>query len=295
MAVYVVGSINVDIIAAVAHIPKPGETTVALSTMQAAGGKGANQAVAAALMGAECWMIGTVGADSGGAWMRDEIGKRGVHTDGISTTPDLPTGAAYIAVDAVGENQIIVAPGANHAALAPSPINTGVLLAQLELPINILAPLFAASKGALRILNAAPAHGDVRPMLTDVDVLIVNEHELAALANIPTNGSLFDAARSLMSRHDQRVIVTLGGEGLIAVDADTDFNVPAFPVTTVDTIGAGDCFCGAFAALIDGGTEFDSALRLASAAAALCTQTPGAIPAMPPWDAVQAFVGEYAV
>ena len=282
MTVHVVGSINIDIIARVDRLPRPGETILALGTERLAGGKGANQAAAAARMGADCRMIGAVGTDDGGRWIRDLIAATGVDTSGIVAV-EAATGAAHIAVEASGENQIIVLPGANAHVAPPPEIASGVLLAQLEIPIDRLAALFAASAQALRILNAAPPSPAALSMLADVDILIVNEHELAALAG---GGSL----RSLLSRPDQVGIVTLGGKGLLAVWPDRELFVPAWPVAAIDTIGAGDCFCGALAALLDEGLALEQALSKASAAAALCTLKPGALPAMPARDDVERFI-----
>lgn len=282
MTVHVVGSINIDIIARVETLPGPGETVLALGAERLAGGKGANQAAAAARMGADCRMIGAVGTDEGGLWIRDLIAATGVDTAGIARV-EADTGAAHIAVEASGENQIIVLPGANAHVVPPPAIASGVLLAQLEIPIDRLAALFAASAQALRILNAAPPSPAALSMLADVDILIVNEHELAALAG---GGSL----RSLLSRPDQVGIVTLGGKGLLAVWPDRELFVPAWPVAAIDTIGAGDCFCGALAALLDEGLALEQALSKASAAAALCTLKPGALPAMPARDDVERFI-----
>ena len=286
MTVHVVGSINIDIIARVEQLPRPGETILALGTERLAGGKGANQAAAAARMGADCRMIGAVGTDDGGRWIRDLIAATGVDTSGIVAV-EAATGAAHIAVEASGENQIIVLPGANAHVAPPPGVASGVLLAQLEIPIDRLAALFAASPSALRILNAAPPSPAALTMLADVDILIVNEHELAALS--PGN-SVPDQLRSLLSRSEQVGIVTLGAKGLLAVWPDRELFVPAWPVAALDTIGAGDCFCGALAALLDEGLVLEQALPKASAAAALCTLKPGALPAMPAREEVERFI-----
>ncbi|TPE62203.1 ribokinase [Sandaracinobacter neustonicus] len=285
MTVHVVGSINIDIIARVAALPKPGETVLALESTRLAGGKGANQAVAAARMGAACRMVGAVGADEGGGWIREIIASYGVEISGIAQV-QAATGAAHIAVDSAGENQIIVLPGANAHVVA-EPVDGGILLAQLEVPVQMLTTLFAASPSARRILNAAPPTPAALALLPHVDILIVNEHELAALAPGP---SAPDQLRSLLTRPDQFGIVTLGAKGLLAVWPDRELFVPAWPVNAQDTIGAGDCFCGSLAALLDAGTPVEQALPLAAAAAALCTLKPGAAPAMPTRAEVDAFI-----
>ena len=300
MAVRVVGSVNVDIVASVERIPAPGETVLARSVERLAGGKGANQAAAAARMGAVTVMIGAVGDDEAGGWMRAQLADAGVNVDGIVPLAGAQTGTAYIAVDAEGENQIIVAAGANAQldarAEAPGDALGGVLLAQLEVPLEALVPLFAGA-GRLRMLNAAPPVPEARRLFGDVDVLIVNQHELAIfldLSHTPRTVEEALAARRLIGRPDQVVVVTLGAGGALAIWIDRHLHVPAMPVVPVDTIGAGDCFCGALAAQLDAGIALEAALPIANAAAALCTQVRGAVPAMPTRAAVDAFVARAA-
>lgn len=293
MTVTVIGSINVDIIARVTALPRPGETVMADATLRMPGGKGANQAAAAARMGARVTMAAAVGDDADGRWMIDALSGAGVAIDGVSHLSGAPTGAAYIAVDAGGENQIIVAPGAN-AAFAPAmvpPVPEGaILLAQMEVPPATIAAAFARP-ARLRILNAAPAVADAAGLFDAADILIVNEHELAIFAaRGPVEGiaEAVEAARGLIRRDDQAVIVTLGGDGAVAVWRDRHRRAPALPVDPVDTVGAGDCFCGALAALLDEGMAIDQALPLANAAAGLCTLSVGAVPAMPDRAAAEA-------
>ncbi|WP_448661964.1 ribokinase [Sphingomonas sp. CJ20] len=293
MAVCVVGSINVDVIARVEQLPLPGETVMAHETLRLPGGKGANQAVAAARMGAAVRMVGAVGDDEAGRWMLAALGEAGVDVRPIARLAEASTGTAYIAVDARAENQIIVASGAN-ARLTPAmlaPGDTGdVVLAQMEVPAETLAAAFAAP-ARLRILNAAPALASALPLFALVDVLIVNEHELAWYAGCAAAETLeatVETARTLCARADQVVIVTLGAAGAVAVWADRHFHAPALPVRPIDTVGAGDCFCGALAALLDEGLAIDAALGIANAAAGLCTLAPGAVSAMPARAAVEA-------
>jgi ribokinase len=293
MGVTILGSINVDVILQVAALPRAGETVLADSATRLPGGKGANQAVAATRMGASTALIGAVGADEAGAWMRDGLERFGVDLSALVVAAGVPTGAAYIAVDATAENQIVVAPGANRA-LTPDRLPAagagGVLLAQLEIPIATVAA--ALAPGRLRLLNAAPALPDAVRLFGQVDVLIVNQHELAFYLGVDAIGDARAAlaARALITRDDQVVIVTLGADGALAVWRDRAFHAPPVPVTPVDTVGAGDCFCGALAALLDEGWTIDAALPLANAAAALCTQSPGAAPAMPDRAAAEAFL-----
>ncbi|AKH41131.1 ribokinase [Altererythrobacter atlanticus] len=299
MAVQVAGSINVDLIQSVELLPRPGETVLALSSSRLPGGKGANQAVAAARMGAATNMIAAIGDDENGQWMRSKLAADNVHVGGIATLPGQATGTAYIAVDRKGENQIIVASGAN-ARLAPLDVEyaaaeADILLAQLEIPIETVLAFFTApsAESRIRILNAAPARPEASSLFAHTDILIVNEHELAVYLGLDGELSHADrarAARGLISRPDQIVVVTLGAQGALAVRMDDELHVPAAKVTPVDTIGAGDCFTGALAALIDGGLAVADALPLANIAAALCTQQHGAIPAMPTRSDVDRFL-----
>lgn len=292
MTVHIVGSINVDVIASVDRLPAPGETVLSRSVVRMPGGKGGNQAVAAARMGAPVTMAGAVGDDEAGRWMRGELAGAGVDVSAVRVLAGEATGAAYIAVDAAAENQIIVAPGANLRLDAAEPVGGGVVLAQLEVPVASLRRLFADSHG-IRMLNAAPPVLDAAGLFDDVDVLIVNQHELAVflgMAEAPKTVAGALAARALLRRADQVAIVTLGAGGAVAIWMDRHLHVPAARVVPLDTIGAGDCFCGALAALLGEGRSVEDALPLANAAAALCTQARGAVPAMPFRTAVEAFL-----
>jgi ribokinase len=296
LAVHIVGSINLDIIASLEHLPRPGETVMASATARLPGGKGANQAVAAARMGADTYMAGTVGEDDAGRWMLSRLAADGIDVGGIVMLPGVDTGTAYIAVDPRGENQIIVVPGANARLRDARPVDGGVLLAQLEVPISALLPVFSGSR-AIRLLNGAPAVAAGRTLFEHVDVLIVNQHEMAAflgLNAVPDNddmATVAEVARGLLCREDQAAIVTLGAAGALAVWPDRHLHVAALPVIPVDTIGAGDCFCGALAALLDEGRCVEEALPYATAAAALCTLGRGAAPAMPMRAAVEDLMG----
>lgn len=289
MAVHIVGSINIDIITSLDHLPLPGETVLARQTARLPGGKGANQAVAAARMGATTRMVGAVGDDDAGRWMRDRLARDGIAVSDVIALDGAETGTAYIAVDAEGENQIIVVSGANGRLTSPPPVNEGVLLAQLEVPVAALLPVFSNSR-CIRILNAAPATPAADALLDHVDLLVVNQNELNALAGGgPVEGlpTIIRAARGLLRHDDQAVVVTLGACGAVAVKADWDLHVPAVPVIPVDTVGAGDSFCGTLAALLDEGRSLEAALPWASAAAALCTLGRGAAPSMPMRAAVE--------
>lgn len=299
MAVQVAGSINVDLIQQVDALPRPGQTVLARSAVRLPGGKGANQAVAAARMETTTRFTGAVGDDEDGRWMRGVLERDAIDTSGIVTLKNETTGLALIAVDRRGENQIIVNLGANSAVGVQSASevreDTRVLLAQLEIPVETVRAFFTApgAKGKLRILNAAPATPAAASLFDETDILIVNQHELAEyleLERAPEGPDEALGARRLIQREGQAVIVTLGADGALAVLADRHFHAPAKQVTPLDTVGAGDCFCGALAALLDGGITLEAALPLANAAAGLCTLTQGAIPAMPSRAEAEAFL-----
>ncbi|MXP24974.1 ribokinase [Altererythrobacter indicus] len=289
MAVEILGSINVDIIAALANLPRPGETVLARSTEKLPGGKGANQAVAASRFGADTYMIGAVGKDGDGVWMRSILETDGVHLLPVDVASGTPTGMAYIALDAAGENQIIVAPGANMAitadAIGGAAPDARVFLAQLEVPIEAIAAFFNPDRvgHGLRLLNCAPAIPEARALFADTDILILNQTELAEYAELDTVNGVDDAlaARQLITRDDQSIVVTLGAGGSCVVRRNSHCHAPAVKVVPVDTIGAGDCFVGALAALLDEGARLEDALPIANAAAAQATQVAGGVPSMP--------------
>ncbi|NYF10416.1 ribokinase [Leifsonia sp. AK011] len=278
--VCVVGSANVDQVYSLERIPSPGETVLASGFATARGGKGQNQAVAAARAGAVVSFIGAVGTDSFG-----EMTSAGLIEDGIDISRlrrvASPTGTAIIAVDAAGENTIIVDSGANatvhvedadRAAIAQS----DVLLLQLEIPLPTVleAAIAARTAGTTAILNAAPMAPLSREVLASVDVLVVNEHEAAQLSSESGVGDLTELVPT--------VVVTLGGAGAELHERGAGVvHVPAPSVSVVDSTGAGDTFCGAFAAAVGEGSEPRDALRFAVAAASLSVQREGAVPSIP--------------
>ncbi|WP_183029937.1 ribokinase [Altericroceibacterium spongiae] len=300
MAVELLGSINVDIVTALKHLPRPGETVLARKTEKLPGGKGANQAVAASRFGADTYMIGAIGDDGDGEWMESILAENGVHFLPVSLNGQVPTGMAYIAVDEKGENQIIVAPGANTAIasenIGPAIPGTRVFLAQLEVPLDAIAAFFQPDRvgHGLRVLNGAPAVPEARVLFPDTDVLILNQTELAAYCELSEVSGVEDAlaARQLITREDQCVVVTLGAGGSCVIRRNSHYHAPAMKVVPVDTIGAGDCFVGALAALLDEGSRIEDALPLANAAAAQATQVSGGVPAMPVRAAVDAVMAK---
>jgi ribokinase len=303
MSVAVVGSINLDIVANVDSIPRPGETLLARSVAEFPGGKGANQAIAAARMGADTLMVGAVGSDAAGDFLRAYLRDSGVDDSAVKVMPDQRTGQAYINVAPSGENAIVVASGANQA-LAPQDIDTErlsrstVFLAQLETPVAVIERVFssAAAASGRRLLNAAPADPAGAALFPLVDIIIVNESELARyaqLADVPTStDALTGAARSLSYREDQIVVVTLGAEGALIVDQDHGKRVAGRAAQAVDTTGAGDCFCGALAAALSQGQELGAALETANIAASLSVERPGAASSMPTREEVEAEKGD---
>lgn len=272
-SVVIVGSANVDQVFRVTVIPAPGETVLSNGFSIALGGKGQNQAVAAARAGASTTFVGALGDDAFGASIR-----RGLADEGITahvSTVDAATGTALIAVDDAGENTIIVEAGANgRVSIDDEGVirAADVLVMQLEIPLETVARAARiAREGATRVLlNAAPIRELPAELLADVDILVVNEHEGAFLAR---DGDVAGLA--------PLVIMTLGAEGAVAYTNGTEVRVPAPKINAVDATGAGDTFCGAFATRLAEGAALDDALRFAVTAASLSVQKHGAVPSIP--------------
>jgi ribokinase len=294
MSVCVVGSLNLDLVSRVSTLPRPGETVLASAVTRHVGGKGANQAVAAALAGVPTRLIGGIGRDDDGAWLLAYLAKAGVDTSAVMVDPTSSTGQAFITIDERSENTIVVAGGANTAWRGPGDMAAAVgdphvLLAQLELDLSVVASALAACRpNTVRIVNAAPATPKAGPVLAACDLLIVNETELGVYAGGPANllggASLAEfeaAARRLLAGSTRSAIVTLGGAGVLVIDADGATHIGPHSVTAVDTVGAGDCFCGFIAAGIAQGRPLLDAARQANVAAALAVTRPGAAEAMP--------------
>ena len=268
--VVVLGSLNVDLVTDVERHPRPGETVLATGPLSRyAGGKGANQALAAAAAGASVAMVGCVGDDADGRRYLERLRSRGVDTSAMRLVPDVPTGQAWIAVDADSENTIVVVPGANARVAADDlaaldSLSEGdVLLAQLEVPLPVVAAAArrASARGSRVIINAAPYAALPHDVAALADPLVVNEHEALALADsgiVPTS-----------------VLVTFGGEGC-SWDGER-FDGEEVPLEeVVDTTGAGDAFCGALAAALASGADRSDAVRAASRAGADAVRRQGA-------------------
>ena len=281
--IVVVGSANMDLVVNAPVLPGPGETVMGDRFVTVPGGKGANQAIAAARAGGGCAFIGAVGLDGFGEVLRQTLVASGVDVARLRSVPG-PSGVALIAVDVMGENLIVVAPGAN-ATLTRLDVQdrmaveaADVLLCQLETPLPAVAQAAAAARtaGTTVVLNAAPARPLPAELLAAVDILVVNQHEAAVIA-----GSSQDPLEGLLALVP-RVVVTLGAAGAAYADREgTRLEVPAPKVEAVDTTASGDAFTGALAVAWSRGWPVAEALRWACAAGALCATRPGASTALP--------------
>lgn len=278
--IVVVGSVNRDLVVRVEHHPAPGETVLGSGHEAMSGGKGANQAVAAARLGRDVVFVGRVGADAAGRDLVGQFESEGVDVSHLAVDPEAPSGLAIITVDAAGENAIVVSAGAN-GNVSPSDVEGAsaalmaatVTLLQLEIPMDAVLAAATASEGIV-ILNAAPAAHLPSALLSSVDVLVVNRGELATL----TGSGDPVSARSLPV---PVTVVTLGADGARIIRSDAGESVAAMNVTPVDTTGAGDTFCGALAAGLDGGLSLESSVRRAVVAGSLAVGAIGARSGMP--------------
>ncbi len=291
-SIVVVGSSNTDLIVTAPRIPSPGETVIGDSFSTAAGGKGANQAVAAARLGGEVTFIGRIGADPYGDTSVANLTSENIDIDHIVRDADLPSGIALITVDARGENSIVVASGSNMAMSYPDVHcaakaieRARIVLLQLEIPMLIVEEVadMARKSGAMVILNPAPAADLSDKLLRNVHILIPNASEASMLSGTPVTDeqSAARAAKVLRNRGVETVIVTLGDRGAITVDGEVIRHFPAYQVTPTDTTAAGDAFCGALAVGIAEGLDVTAAIKFATKAAALSTLKKGAQPSLP--------------
>jgi ribokinase len=280
--VVVVGSLNVDHTVRVERFAEIGETVAATAFVSGLGGKGFNQAVTAARMGADVVMVGCVGADADGDRLLRALDQEGVDAGFVRRHAELPTGRAHITVDDEGRNSIVVVAGANAGASVPSAALEGadVVLAQLECPMETVTVALAAARtaGAATILNPAPARTLTDQVLALVDYLIANETEADSLGRVSYHG----------------VAVITGGDrgALVLVPGHDGRRIPALPVTVVDTTAAGDAFCGTFAATLAGGGKLGEALRRATAAGAYAVTRAGAFAALPSSVAVDRLLAQ---
>jgi len=285
-SVTVLGSINMDVVVRTKRFPKPGETILASTVERHGGGKGANQALAAARAGANVRLVGSIGNDSEGRILLSMLQESGVDCAHVRVDADLPTGSAYVLVNEAGENQIIVAAGANENAIDEAGEHEGVLLAQLELPLHVVSSFLARRHHPpLTILNAAPYREGATRLFELVDLVVINETELAAycgVSEVPADEDALAAhARGLLGREEQQIIVTRGARGSVAISRDGFFLTAAPSINVVDTTGAGDCFCGYLAAELGARRGLASAIKTAHRAAALSVGAKGASSAIP--------------
>ena len=295
--VVVAGSINMDVVATAERHPAVGETVAGNEVLYFPGGKGGNQAVAAAKLGAETILIGRLGSDAFGADLRTFLARQGVDLSLVRESADAHTGTAIITI-AKADNTIVVVPGANGLVSAGDVARVtlakgDVAVSQFEIPLPAIAAFFgnARAAGATTILNPAPARSVGTELLGLVDILVLNETELSllsgkALAEADKIECFVDAAKALRINERQTICVTLGKRGAVALTGGEALIVRGRAVTAVDTTGAGDCFVGALAAQLASGVALRDALRYANVAASISVQRMGAAPSMPTADEV---------
>jgi ribokinase len=288
----VVGSLNMDLIVRTPRIPSPGETIIGSGFHTAPGGKGANQAVAAARLGAQVSMVGRVGKDEFAATLLENLKLANVNTQFVIQDPEASTGVALIEVDDSGENSIVVASGANMRVTsldvdaAQEAISAAdLLLLQLEIPLKTVlqAAVLAKRKNVTVILNPAPARKLTSELLRLVDIIIPNETETALLTGLPVDSQseIRVAASSLLTSGVKTIILTLGENGALLTQEGKSDKFPAFQVNPVDTTAAGDAFVGGFAVALAEGKSVTEAIRWGNAAGALATTRLGAQPSLP--------------
>jgi ribokinase len=290
--VVVVGSLNMDLVARVPRQPQPGETLTGSTFVTVPGGKGANQAVATARLGAAVAMIGRVGNDGYGGVLLGNLQREGIDCRGVEVSASAPTGVALITVDDASQNSIVVIPGSN-GELTPAMVDAcedvlaGAKLAvcQLEVPLDTVRHTFASVRrhGGRTVLNAAPAQALPNELLALVDWLVVNEHEAAEISGVAVSNAddAKVAAAKLREQGCGNVLITLGAQGVLAAYGDELRHYPAQKVAAVDTTGAGDTFVGGFTAALAEGLEVDAAIRFGQAAAAIAVTRQGAQSAIP--------------
>jgi ribokinase len=294
--VAVVGSLNMDLVVEAPRFPGPGETLMGGPFAMASGGKGLNQALAAARQGAVTRLIGTVGDDDHGQRLRAVASAAGIDIGGVAVTAGNASGIAVITVAPGGQNTIVVAPGANavtnttQVGSDPAVGSATVVLAQLEIPLTAVVSALTTARraGHVTILNPAPARMLPDDVVGLCDLVVPNESEAALLTGCATDSDdgVIAAGRALLARGAGAVIITLGARGAMYIDRDRIEVVAPFAVDAIDATAAGDAFCGALAAALAQGSEVSGALRRASAAGALATTVAGAAPSLPTRAAV---------
>ena len=292
MSIAVFGSINLDLVVRAARLPKPGETLSGHAFQTIPGGKGANQAVACARLGAKTIMVGRVGEDEFGGRLKNELGTAGVDHSNVKFDPTVSSGVAVIAVDDTAENMILVVPGANGKVndedlqrLESVLSQSEILLLQLEIPLQIVvaAAKLAKKMGVKVILDPAPAQPLPEEIYPVLDIITPNETEAETLVGIPVK-TIEDASRAaqvLKSRGAQNVIIKMGSRGAFASLEEKEEFFASFPVEAVDTVAAGDAFNGALAVGLSEDNTIEEAIRWGLAGGAFSVTKEGAQPAMP--------------
>ncbi|WP_413160186.1 ribokinase [Capilliphycus salinus ALCB114379] len=305
MSVIVFGSINMDLVVQTGRLPSPGETLQGDQFFTAPGGKGANQAVAAARLGALTYLVGRVGEDSFGQELLAHLNETGVQTEWVKVDSKTSSGVAMIAVDGEGENTIIIIPGANGRVersdvdrLKNLFSNASSLLLQLEVPlaVNIAAAKEAKKAGVKIILDPAPAPESLPDELYSlIDIITPNETETKALTGLDLSDEKngFKAADFFRERGVETVVLKLGEKGVFCLNKAGHFRVEAFPVKAVDTVAAGDAFNGAMAAAFERGLSLREAVIWGTAAGALATTKSGAQPSLPDRETFEAFLNSH--
>ena len=298
--VFVAGSINMDVVATAERHPRIGETVVGNAVLYFPGGKGANQAVAAARLGAPTRLIGRLGKDAFGDELKAFLAAQGLDLSFVQQTSKAHTGTAVITI-ANADNTIVVIPGANalvSAADVAAPVlaKGDVAVSQFEIPLPSISAFFSRARtaGATTILNPAPAIEAERDLLDLADILVLNESELGSLAKTELRDTdaaavFIEAARSLQTK-GKTICVTLGKRGVLALVDGKPLIIPGHTVKAIDTTGAGDCFVGAVAAQLAAGTSIREALDYANSTASICVQRMGAAPSMPTAAEVEAAI-----
>ena len=296
--ILVIGSLNADLVVRAPRFPQPGETISGEDLQTLPGGKGANQAVAAARLGTSVSMLGRVGKDNFGDYLLQNLQSNQVDTNHVQRE-DGSTGTAIIIVDSNGQNSIVLSPGAN-GKVSPTDVETlplsgfSLLLLQLEIPIEtVLSAARRAKDSGLRVLlNPAPAYSLPDELITRSDYLVPNENELNLLTNQTVNDipSAERAARILLERGAQTVIVTLGANGALIVTKENSKHIPAFKVNVVDTTAAGDAFIGGFASALLQDKSLEDAVRYGCGCGALATTKFGAQPSLPTKEEVETYL-----
>jgi ribokinase len=304
--VVVVGSINTDLIVKSARFPQPGETIIGGSFSKGRGGKGANQAIAAARSGAHVCMIARIGNDSYGLEALSSLQHEKIATESIITDMETPTGMAFIFVDGNGENSIVVASGANAklsasdiGAAAKEIVSADVLLVQLETPLDGVSTALklARASGVVTILNPAPAQSLAPELLEQVDILTPNavEAEVMSRIKIRDTASLHTAALTLLGFGIETVLITLGQRGVFLATKKIMEMIPAFAVEAVDSTGAGDVFSGTLAACISRETPLIDSVKKAVASASLSVTRMGAQTSVPYLSEIENMIMNYPI